>query len=109
MALFWCLASPIHSLPEPLMPGGRDKESASQCRRCGFNPPGEGNGGPLQYSCLEDSMDRGFQGATVHGVTKSQIQLKRTKQQQSFLLESSNSRPCPLSAVRFQQLACCAL
>ena len=43
-------------------------------------------------------MDRGFRGATVHGVTKSQIQLKRTKQQQSFLLESSNSRPCPLSA-----------
>jgi len=37
-------------------------------------------------------MDRGFRGATVHGVTKSQIQLKRTKQQQSFLLESTNSR-----------------
>ena len=38
-------------------------------------PPGEGNGSPLQYSCLEDPMDRGAWWATVHGVTKSQIQL----------------------------------
>ena len=34
--------------------------------------PGEGNGSPLQYSCLENSMDRGGQWATVHGVVKSQ-------------------------------------
>ena len=34
--------------------------------------PGEGNGYPLQYSCLENSMDRGAWQATVHGVTKSQ-------------------------------------
>ena len=34
--------------------------------------PGEGNGSLLQYSCLEDSMDRGAWRATVHGVTKSQ-------------------------------------
>ena len=33
----------------------------------------EGNGNPLQYSCLENSMDRGAWQATVHGVTKSQI------------------------------------
>ena len=32
--------------------------------------PGVGNGNPLQYSCLEDSMDRGPWWATVHGVTK---------------------------------------
>ena len=32
--------------------------------------PGEGNGNPLQYSCLENSMDRGAWWATVHGVTK---------------------------------------
>ena len=37
--------------------------------------PGEGNGYPLQYSCLENSMDRGAWQATVHGVVKSQIQL----------------------------------
>ena len=34
--------------------------------------PGEGNGYPLQYSCLEKNMDRGAWWATVHGVTKSQ-------------------------------------
>ena len=33
--------------------------------------PGEGNGSPLQYSCLENSMDRGAWQATVHGVAKS--------------------------------------
>ena len=32
--------------------------------------PGEGNGNPLQYSCLENSMDRGVWQATVHGVAK---------------------------------------
>ena len=33
--------------------------------------PGEGNDNPLQYSCLENPMDRGAWWATVHGVTKS--------------------------------------
>ena len=32
--------------------------------------PGEGNGNPLQYSCLENPMDRGAWQATVHGVTR---------------------------------------
>ena len=32
--------------------------------------PGEGNGNPLQYSCLENSVDRGARWATVHGVAK---------------------------------------
>ena len=32
---------------------------------------GEGNGNPLQYSCLEDSMDRGAWRAAVHGVERS--------------------------------------
>ena len=35
--------------------------------------PGEGHGNPLQYSCLENPMDRGAWWATVHGVAKSQI------------------------------------
>ena len=38
--------------------------------------PGEGNGNPLQYSCLENPMDRGAWWATVHGVTKSWTQLR---------------------------------
>ena len=33
--------------------------------------PGEGNGNPLQYSCLGNPIDRGAWWATVHGVTKS--------------------------------------
>ena len=37
--------------------------------------PGEGNSNPLQYSCLENPMDRGTWWATVHGVTKSQTRL----------------------------------
>ena len=37
--------------------------------------PGEGNGNPLQYSCLENSMDGGAWLAIVHGVTKSWTQL----------------------------------
>ena len=37
--------------------------------------PGEGNGNPLQYSCLENLMDRGAWWATVHGVTKSRTRL----------------------------------
>ena len=36
--------------------------------------PGEGNGNPLQYSCLGNPMDRGVWQATVYGVTKSQTQ-----------------------------------
>ena len=37
--------------------------------------PGEENGYPLQYSCLENSKDRGAWQVTVHGVTKSQTRL----------------------------------
>ena len=35
--------------------------------------PGEGNGTPLQYFCLESPMDRGAWQATVHGVTESDV------------------------------------
>ena len=47
------------------IPGGSDsKESACNSRDLGLIPqsvlsPGEGNGNPIQYSCLENSMDRG--------------------------------------------------
>ena len=43
---------------------------------CGLGrSPGEGNGNPLQYSCLGNPMDRGAWWATVCGVSKSQTQL----------------------------------
>ena len=62
-------------------PGGSEvKASASNAGDLGLIPgsgrsPGEGNGNPLQYSCLENPMDRGAWWATVHGVAKSQTRL----------------------------------
>ena len=38
--------------------------------------PGEGNGYPLQYSCLDNPMDKGAWQATVHSITKSRKQLR---------------------------------
>ena len=52
----------------------RDMEDMGSIPGLGRSPEGE-NGNPLQYSCLENSMDRGVWQATVHGVTKSQTQL----------------------------------
>ena len=51
------------------------KESACQGRRQSGRSPGVGNSNPLQYSCLENSMDRGAWQAIVHSVKKSQMQL----------------------------------
>ena len=50
--------------------------NAGDARDAGLIPglgssSGEGNGNPLQYSCLEDSIDRGAWQATVHGMAKS--------------------------------------
>ena len=42
----------------------------------GGRSPGEGNGNPLQYSCLENPMDRGDWWAIVHGISKSQTWLR---------------------------------
>ena len=57
--------------------------NAGDTRNVGLNSglgrsPGEGNGYPLQYSCLENTMDRGAWWATVHGAAKSQARLKAT-------------------------------
>ena len=62
-------------------PGGSSgKAFAYNARDQGLIPgsgrsPGEGNGNPLQYSCLENPMDRGDWLAIVHGVAKSQTRL----------------------------------
>ena len=53
------------------------KESACSAGDLGSIPgleksPGEGNGNPFQYPCLENLMDRGAWWAAVHGVAKSQ-------------------------------------
>ena len=47
--------------------------------------PGEGNGYPLHYSCMEKSMDRGAWRATVHEVAKGQTQMSTHTQQKMFL------------------------
>ena len=62
----------------PLGSNGRDSAcnagNLSSVPKFGRSP-GEGNGYPLHYSYLENSMDRGAQQATVHGVANSQTQL----------------------------------
>ena len=66
-----------HLLSFSGFPGGSDsKDSACIAGDLRLIPglgrsPGEGNGNPLPYSSLENPMDRGAWGATVHGVAKS--------------------------------------
>ena len=72
------------SLTHSCFPGdasGKEPATPGDIRDLGLIPgsgrlPGEGNGNPLQYSCLENPVDRGAWWATVHGVTKSQTRLK---------------------------------
>ena len=79
----WVLKAPDYVLPS-LFPGLpwwlSDKESACSAGDVGSIPglgrsPGEGNGNPLQFSCLGNPMNRGAWQATVHGVLKSQTWL----------------------------------
>ena len=61
--------------------GSDGKKSACNAGDPGLTPgsgrfPEEGNGNPLQYSCLENPMDRGARWATAHGVSKSRTQLR---------------------------------
>ena len=75
-----------HHLANFGLSGGSDgKESACNARNqtvfdlCVGKISWKGNGFPLQYSCLENPMDRGPWQATVHGVTKSQTWLSMCK------------------------------
>ena len=75
------LLSPLNCICILDFPGGSDsKASAYNAGDPGSTPglgrsPGEGNGNPLQYSCLENPMDGGTWQATVHGVVMSQTRL----------------------------------
>ena len=69
-------SSLISDTPCPIPGGSEGKESACSAGYLGSvlelgRSPGEGNDNPLQYSCLENSMDRGAWWATVHGVAGS--------------------------------------
>ena len=61
--------------------------------------PGGGNDNPLQHSCWDNPMDRAAWRATVHGVAKSQIQLKRLSTH-ALLTASSLGWHCPSRAPR---------
>ena len=71
-----------HALSIQGFPGSSvSKESACNAGDPVFIPgwgrsPGEGNGNPLQYSCLENPMDRGAWPATVHGVAQTRTRLR---------------------------------
>ena len=72
------------------------KESTCQCRDSGLIPGleishGEGKSNPLQYSYLEDSMDRGAWWATVHGVAKEWTWLRALSLSLSLFLSLSLS------------------
>ena len=77
------------------------KESACNAGDLGSIPwlgrsPGEGNGNPLQYSCLKNPMDRGAWQATVHGATRVGHDLV-TKAPPLYTSTSSISKPQPVS------------
>ena len=71
-------------LPWGFPGGARGEEPACRCRRQETqvrslgrkDSPGGGHSNPLQYSCLENPIDRGARRATVHGVTKSRTPLE---------------------------------
>ena len=82
------LASPIrasyekHGASQMVLLVKNPPADARDVRDAGWIPglgrsPGEGHGNPLQYSCLENRMDRGAWWPTVHGVTESLTQLKQ--------------------------------
>ena len=86
---------PKRKTEEACSGGSNTEESACKVGDLGSIPglgryPGEGNGYPLQDSCLENSMDSGAWQATVHGVTKSWTRLSNFTSK----TEQENHPPC---------------
>ena len=85
-------------------PGGsEDKASAYNAGDPGSIPglgrsPGEGNGNPLQYSCLENPMDRGAWWATVDGVAKSRTRVSNFTIFLSFFLYAFSQFSCSVGS-----------
>ena len=70
-----------------------------QCRRSGFDPwvrkiPGEGNGNPLQCTCLENPADRGAWQTIVHGVTRVEKDLATKPSPPTQIWVSHSLVPC---------------
>ena len=90
----------VFLLPLDFPSGSVVKNLPASAGDMGFIPrlerfPGVGNGNPLQYSCLENSMDRGVWWATVHGVAKSQIWLSTCVHTHTHLLPLCCGRQSP--------------
>ena len=88
--------------------GSDGKESACSAGDMGLIPgsgrsPGGGHGYPLQYSCLENPMDRGGWRPTVHGVTESDTTEQLIQHYHSTSPLSSNSRGSDAVAMELGQ------
>ena len=69
--MYVCVEFPNGSAGKESTCNAEDTEDEGSIPGLGRSP-GEGNGNPLQYSCLENPMDRGAWWAIVHGVVKSE-------------------------------------
>ena len=93
-------------------PGSWDsKESACNASDLGSTPglgrsPGDGNGNPLRYPCLENTMDRGSWQTTVHGVTKGQIHLNEWGKPYLCLFQNSTSLDVLLNNIKYCIIYC---
>ena len=80
IAYLWGDGRTIWKLLEKVLELGQRDDGRNMVYRgvkLGCSGSGEGNGTPLQYSCLEDPMDGGAWWAAVHGVAQSRTRLKR--------------------------------
>ena len=75
---------------------------------CGRSPGGV-NGSPLQYSCLENSTDRGAWWATVHGVAKSWIQLSMHDISHQVYHQALLRTSCNTKYVELQHILACTI
>ena len=82
-------------------------ESDKEITNIHLKSPGEGNGNPLKYSCLENSMDRGVWHATVqlqrvgHDCATEHLEQRGTLYQSGLTLVTSNLSQPPCGQVRF--------
>ena len=108
---FPCCSKSTPAVPRGMAPlGSAGKEAAYSARDLGSNPgsgrsPGEGHGNPLQYSCLENLMDRGAWQATVLEVTKSQTRLSDFHFTSGFPNRKPSKSQCPCRFTQPPQVA----
>ena len=96
MCLLW--VSQVALVVKNLPANARDKRDIVLIPGSGRSPEG-GHGNPLQYSCLENPMDRGARWATVHGVTKSWTRLSDLAGTHTCLLQlAAVTSPQPLAS-----------